>query len=148
MIVPAQLKALIVDDNAYARAATAASLRKLGLVHISESEGGAGAIGMLLEAPFDVMFMDWYMPEISGSGLLQVVRDKRFGAASRLPIVLITAYPSREVIAKARELGVSEILTKPFTVNHVSIALARVLPDLWDVPEDEPLATGTDKTGP
>ena len=142
MIVPERLKALIVDDNAYARAAAAATLRKLGLRQIVEVEGGAGAIGRLLAEPFDVMFMDWYMPEISGPGLLQVVRDKRFGPHGALPIVMMTAYPSRETIARARAEGVNEVLAKPFTEGHVATALGRVLPSGWEVP-GEPRQAGS-----
>ena len=41
MILPQDLKALVVDDNAYARAAVAATLRKLGLVTIDELSGAA-----------------------------------------------------------------------------------------------------------
>ena len=107
MLVPDRVRALIVDDNAYARAATAATLRKLGLVQIAESETGSAALLSLLAERFDILFMDWYMPEMSGAALLETVRDPRFGQHGALPIVLMTAYPSREVLTRARELGVS-----------------------------------------
>lgn len=138
MLLPDRVKALIVDDNAYARAATAASLRKLGIGHIVEAETAPEALLALLADRFDVLFMDWYMPEMSGAALLQTVRDPRFGPHGVLPIVLMTAYPSREVLTKARELGISDALTKPFTAAQVSVILQRLLGG-WDIPEDEPL---------
>lgn len=142
MIVPERLRALIVDDNAYARATTAATLRKLGIGTVVEADGGAAAIGLLASEPFDVMLMDWYMPEVSGTGLIQVVRNPRFGRTTALPVILITAYGTRETIARARQLGVNEILAKPFTPDHLMLALGRVLPSGWDVPSREPAAAG------
>jgi two-component system chemotaxis response regulator CheY len=108
--------------------------------------GGASAIGLLSSEPFDVMLMDWYMPEVSGAGLIEVVRDPRFGRTAALPVILITAYATRENIARARELGVNEILTKPFTADHVLMALGRVLPSGWDeVPEAKAATAAGDK---
>jgi two-component system chemotaxis response regulator CheY len=143
VIVPEQVSALIVDDNAYARGATAATLRKLGLSQIREADSGAEAIVQLLGARFDVMLMDWYMPEISGAGLMHVIRDKRFGPSGELPVILITAYASRDNIARARALGVNEVLTKPFTADHVMLALGRVLPNDWGMPAAEPQAAAS-----
>jgi two-component system chemotaxis response regulator CheY len=140
--VPGQLRALIVDDNAYARSATAATLRKLGIGTVVEAEGGAAAVAILASDSFDVMLMDWYMPDVSGAGLIQIVRDPRFGRTQKLPVVLITAYPSRENVAKARELGINEVLTKPFTADHVMLALGRVLHGSWEtVPDAEEQVT-------
>ena len=77
------------------------------------------------------------MPEMSGAALLEVVRDPRFGPHGKLPIILMTAYPSRENVVKARGLGVNEVMVKPLTADHVSIALRRVLPDAWALPTEE-----------
>lgn len=139
MILPQDLKALVVDDNAYARAAVAATLRKLGLVSIDELAGAAPAVGAIHAARYDIVFMDWYMPEMNGAALLEVIRDPRFSANGRAPVVMMTAYPNRETIARAKELGASEVLTKPFTLAHAAAALARLMPDGWQIP-DEPEA--------
>lgn len=136
MFLPQNLKALIVDDNAYARAAVAATLRKLGLVAIDELAGAAAAVGAIQATRYDIVFMDWYMPEMSGAALLEVIRDPRFSPHGQVPVVMITAYPNRETIARAKELGASEVLTKPFTLAHAAAALGRLLPDGWQIPEE------------
>ena len=127
MIIPGRLRALVVDDNAYARAISASGLKKLGVGEIVEADGGAAAILALLGEPFDLMLMDWYMPDVSGAGVMTVLRDIRFGAAARTPVILMTAYASRDNIARARELGVNEVLVKPFTTDQLGTALGRVL---------------------
>lgn len=77
------------------------------------------------------------MPEISGAGLMQVLRDPRFGTASSMPVILMTAYASRENIARARELGVNDILVKPFTPEQLGVALARTQTFIPKAPAEE-----------
>jgi len=50
--------------------------------------------------------------------------------------VMITAYPNRETIARAKELGASEVLVKPFSVSQAAAALGRLLPAGWQLPEE------------
>lgn len=130
MIIPGQIKALVVDDNTYARAISMASLRKLGIGQVVEADGGAAAILALMSEPFDLMLMDWYMPDVSGAGLMQVLRDARFGPARNLPVILMTAYASRDNVVRARELGVNEVLVKPFTTEQLGTAVGRVMGSL------------------
>ena len=127
MIIAGRLRALVVDDNAYARAISGASLHKLGVGVVEEAQGGAAAILALMSQRYDLVLMDWYMPDVSGAGIMQVLRDPRFGAARDTPVILMTAYASRDNIARARELGVNEVLVKPFTTDQLGTALARVL---------------------
>ena len=127
MIIPGRLRALVVDDNAYARAISAAGLKKLGVGEVVEADGGAAAILRLMSEPFDLMLMDWYMPDVSGAGVMTVLRDARFGVAARMPVILMTAYASRDNVSRARQLGVNEVLVKPFTTDQLGTALGRVL---------------------
>ncbi len=140
MQLPARLRALVVDDNAYARAISAMNFNKIGISQVDEADDGAQAILMLINQTYDVLLMDWYMPEISGAGLLTVVRDPRFGRASTIPVILMTAYASRENITRARALGVNEILVKPFTAEQLGVAVGRVL-----APIAPPRAKGQDE---
>lgn len=127
MIIPGRLRALVADDNAYARAISSAGLKKLGVGDVVEAEGGAAAILALMSEPFDLVLMDWYMPDVSGAGVMTVLRDPRFGVASQTPVILMTAYASRDNIARARELGVNDVLVKPFSTDQLGAALGRVL---------------------
>lgn len=127
MIVPGRLRALVVDDNTYARAICTASLAKLGINEVAEAAGGAEALLKLMSEPFDFVLMDWFMPDINGAGVLQVLRDQRFGPANTTPVILMTAYPSRETLARAKELGIETALAKPFSTEQLGAALGKVL---------------------
>ncbi|WDR06630.1 response regulator [Devosia rhodophyticola] len=134
MQIPGKIKALVVDDNAYARAIASLNFGKLGVTDVDEAMGGAEAILALLSKRYDVMLMDWYMPDVSGAGVLHVLRDTRFGPASTTPVILMTAYASRENIVRAREIGVDAILVKPFTAEQLGMAMNRVL---TPIPRDD-----------
>ena len=127
MSFPERLRALVVDDNVHARAIGMLSLRKLGVGLVDEAGDGAEAILKLLGAPYGLVLMDWYMPEVSGAGLLRVLRDQRFGPASQTPVIVMTGYPSETSLAQVRALGIPDILPKPFSIEQLSAALARVL---------------------
>ena len=137
MIIPGRIRALVVDDNAYARGIAGASLKKLGVTEISEAGGGAEAILQLQRVHFDVMLMDWYMPDISGAGIMSVLRDPRFGANAGLKVILMTAYASRDNVLRARQLGVDEVLVKPFTTEQLGVALGRVMSATAEAGENE-----------
>lgn len=128
MVINGQrLRALIVDDNAYARAMSGASLSRLGVEHIEEASGGGEAILRLMSGWFHLVLMDWYMPDINGAGVMHVLRDPRLGAVSNTPVILMTAYASQDNIERALKLGVNEVLAKPFTTEQLGVVLGRVL---------------------
>jgi two-component system chemotaxis response regulator CheY len=127
MSFPERLRALVVDDNVHARAIGMLSLRKLGVGLVDEAGDGAEAILKLLGTPYSLVLMDWYMPEVSGAGLLRVLRDQRFGPASQTPVIVMSGYPSETSLAQVQALGVTEILPKPFSIEQLSAALARAL---------------------
>lgn len=138
MIVPEKLKALIVDDNAYARTAAAATLRQLGVGRIDDVASAPLAIDAILALRYDIVLMDWYMPEMNGAAMLQVMRGRHFGPHGAVPVVMTTAYPNRETYARARELGAAEIITKPFTATHMAAALGRLVPNGWSLTDEAP----------
>ena len=83
------------------------------------------------------MLMDWYMPDISGAGIMSVLRDPRFGANAGLKVILMTAYASRDNVVRARQLGVNEVLVKPFSTEQLGVALARVMGAAAEADGDE-----------
>lgn len=125
MILPEALRILVVDDNEYARAIALAMLVKVGVRESVQVSTGAEAVERLLTEDFDVLLTDWYMPEISGSGLIRIVRSRGFGQNRLIPVVLMTAYATRENIGMARALGINEILIKPFEAPALAAALTR-----------------------
>lgn len=127
MILPDTMRILVVDDNDYARAVAQAMLMRIGVKDIVDAASGADAIGHLLNEHFDLLLTDWYMPEISGSGLIRVVRSPGFGHNGTVPIAIMTAYATRENIGAAKALGITEILIKPLERSQLAGTLMRAV---------------------
>jgi len=126
VIIPSDLRVLVVDDNEYARVLARASLTKLGITKIAEATSGAEAVVLAAKRTFDVVLTDWYMPDVNGAGLTSILRDPDF-LDKRLPIVVMTAYASRENVNRARELHIDELLVKPFTTSQLGTCLLKAI---------------------
>ena len=89
---------------------------------VVEAANGADALGALKdrECDFDVLISDYAMFNCSGTDFLREARTLCPG----VPAVIITGYVDADVIGD-RPDGV-EVIPKPFTLNKLQAALARV----------------------
>jgi two-component system chemotaxis response regulator CheY len=76
---------------------------------------------------FDVLFVDWNMPEMSGYELVCSVRaNVQF---NNIRIMMLTAKNDMEDVRQALAAGASEYLMKPFTKEILVNKLALLLLD-------------------
>jgi CheY-like chemotaxis protein len=112
---------LLVDDDMDVRS----SLRMILEIDghsVMEAKDGAEGMDLFTKGQFDLVMTDLEMPVMKGNEL--AVRIKRL--APKQPILMVTAYE--------KELGDSEnpvdcILTKPFTLDNLRGAIAKLLPN-------------------
>ena len=55
------------------------------------------------------LILDQYMPHVTGLELASRLRRQGW----KLPILLVTAWPSPAIVARAAELGIKKVLQKP-----------------------------------
>ncbi len=127
MIIPADLSALIVDDNEYARALANDALKKLGLISIFSAKDATTGLQLAQNNQLDFVLLDWYMPDINGAGFVRLVRGGQAGCSPDLPIIVATAYATRENIKRIHNLGITDILVKPFDNRQLGLAISSVL---------------------
>lgn len=72
---------------------------------------------------FDVLLSDEAMPGLTGSELIAEIRRLR----PELPVVLMSGYVTPALSARARELGVFEVLGKPLVSADIARSLAAAL---------------------
>jgi len=72
---------------------------------------------------FDLVLSDEAMPAMTGTELVQQIRSIR----AEIPIVLMSGYVSAALAARARELGVVEILGKPLASRDIARSLSGAL---------------------
>jgi len=123
------LRVLVVDDNENARLVLCEMLGSMSF-KVDQAASGAAAIGAVdraeaLGMPYEVVLLDWMMPEMDG---LETARRLRDLPLSRLPhMLMVTAYGHEEVINGAAEAGIEEVLIKPVSASILFDAMVRLL---------------------
>jgi DNA-binding NtrC family response regulator len=113
------LRILVVEDEYLMRWSLAEALRAAGHT-VRQAADAAEAIRALRESPaVDVILLDCRLPDSDDLTLLCTIRC----LAPRTPVVMMTAFGTPELFGRARELGVADILTKPFDVFAVESVL-------------------------
>lgn len=82
------------------------------------------ALNQLAVDEIDAVFLDIQMPGMRGTEIARVIRQTR----PRLPIIFTTAYA--EYAVEAFEINSTDYLLKPFTLDRLQIAVARIKPDV------------------
>jgi two-component system response regulator FlrC len=119
---------LIVDDDRQMVETLSDVLRLRGW----DPEGafsGEEAIDVLRRGPFAAVVMDIKMPGIDGVTALKRMRDEW----PELPVVLMTAHASKDLIVEAEQAGAARVFPKPVEpavlLQHLDLTLSRS-PDL------------------
>jgi response regulator NasT len=111
-------RVLIAEDETIIRLDLRAILERAGLEVVAEARDGGEALALALEHEPDLAVLDVQMPLLDG---IEVAR--RMLAARPLPIVIVTAYPERDLVDRAIEAGVFGYLVKPFREEDVVPAI-------------------------
>jgi DNA-binding response OmpR family regulator len=111
-------RVLIIEDEEKLARMLARVLREEG--HIAETAGeGRTGFARALEDTFDLLIVDWMLPERSG---VQVVRGLR-AADIHTPVLMLTARGQVEDRVEGLDAGADDYLPKPFALPEL---LARV----------------------
>jgi CheY-like chemotaxis protein len=115
---------LVVDDQADIRLTLRLSLEMKGYEVLLASDVREAMAALEKRTP-DLVLLDITLPAVSGWDLLAKLRaDERFGS---LPVVVTSALPADQVAARARELGATDHLAKPFDVDVLAETVRRAL---------------------
>ncbi len=131
----AGLRVLAADDNAINREVLAEALTRLG-ARITAVENGAEAVAAATRDRFDIVFMDVSMPEMDGYEATRCIREaERERGTASIPVVALTAHVVGSRASEWRNAGMSDCLTKPFTLQSIASCLER-----WVGERPEPVA--------
>ncbi len=127
--VPDGLRVLVVDDNPTARDVMAAMIAPFGWdTEIAASgQDALTAIDRSIaeNTPFDLILLDWFMPDIGGRDVLSHV--KTIHMSEIMPVVLVvTAFEQDRIPRKTGGEGlVRMVLTKPVTPSALLDAVTK-----------------------
>ncbi len=117
-------RVLVVEDNPANQVVAVSILRKLGL-EPSVVHNGRQAVEELVNADYDLVFMDCQMPEMDGYEASRKIRRQERG--ERIPLVALTANVMDGDREKCLAAGMDDFLAKPFTRAEMVAVLERWL---------------------
>ena len=117
-------KILFVDDEDSLVELGKSMLEKLGYKAVAK-QSGIEALRIIEENPveFDVVITDMTMPDIQGSQLALKIKKIR----QDLPVILSTGFSNIADSENASPKGIDAVISKPFTMNSLAMALNKVL---------------------
>jgi len=115
---------LIIDDEASLRQTLARILQRAGF-EVTTAANGKDGLALVHEHPFDLLYLDIRMPDVSGLELLKNIHTK----FPDLPVILFTAQPDLNSAVEALRRGATDYLLKPLKPQTVIDRTQAILSD-------------------
>ncbi len=119
-----QKKILIVEDEESLLKLESILLTTKGYLVQGATTGLAALEAVSAEAP-DLILLDIMLPELNGFEVCE--RIKKNPETKHIPIILLTAKKTPEDIARGKEVGAEQYITKPFKSAMVMTAIEQLL---------------------
>lgn len=146
----ARIQVMVLDGSANAADLLREVFVKLGFANIQIFNDGFEGIQAMKRLPVHLVFTDWelrvrkrkllptgeeqlpsdkdIMP-VSGTEFVKRLRQSPASPNPFVPIVMVVAENDEEKIAKARDAGVNEVITKPLNVAELCRRIAALVDD-------------------
>jgi DNA-binding NtrC family response regulator len=72
---------------------------------------------------YDIIIVDYRLPDMDGIEFFKRIQESHPNAFK----ILITAYGSKELLSKAKEMGAHDFIEKPFTSETIEESLSRLI---------------------
>ena len=116
------LRVLIVDDEPLIRWSLSETLTESGHAVVEAGDGESALHALNGGAPFDVILLDYRLPDSNDLRLLRKIRR----VAPYSAVIMMTAHGTPEVVEAALDLGVQRVVPKPFEVHDIAELVLQV----------------------
>ncbi|RPI51545.1 MAG: sigma-54-dependent Fis family transcriptional regulator, partial [Deltaproteobacteria bacterium] len=116
-----KLSTLVVEDGQSQRELLRDFLRDEGY-DVVEAENGDKAIEAVKNGYFDLVLLDYKMPEKDGMTVLEEVKDIN----TEIDVIMMTAYGSVDTAVRAMKAGAADYITKPIELEELRILIDRI----------------------
>jgi DNA-binding NtrC family response regulator len=113
---------LIADDDTSIRFFLGELLRKEGF-EFDLAGTGADALDCLKKYTYSLVILDEKMPNMSGIEVLRHIKSEGYS----MPVIMITAYGSKELAIRAIREGAYDFFTKPVDIGIVRTVISRAI---------------------
>jgi len=112
---------LIVEDEETQRVLLGGLLEKEGHV-VSAAGNGADAIDLYKKNTFEIVFLDYRLPDTDGLKLLKTFKEIN----PEVDIIMITAFGTIENAVDALKAGATDYLTKPVDLDDLLFKIKKI----------------------
>jgi two-component system, chemotaxis family, chemotaxis protein CheY len=125
MTLDIDMKILIADDMQTMRSSVRSVIKELGFTKISEAADGIDALSQLKKDKYDILFMDWNMPNMDGITLLRLIRGD--AELKDIIVLMVTAEKEKAHVIEAMKAGISDYIVKPFTADILKEKIKHII---------------------
>ena len=116
------VRILIVEDEGLIRWSLRQKFEEMGY-KVTEADCGEVALEALLADTYDVIMLDYRLPDMTGLDILRRLRDRD----SQAVVIMMTAYSNIEDAVEAIKLGAFDYLPKPFEMPVLLLTIQKAL---------------------
>ncbi len=104
------MKILVVDDSVVMRRIMMNALSQSGMTDIDQAADGAEGVSKVMADDYDLVLMDWNMPNLLGIDAVRQIRAK----GKEVPIIMVTTEAEKSRVVEALKAGANNYVIKPF----------------------------------
>ncbi len=119
-----QPRVLIVEDDETARLSLKAALEEEKMF-VEAVENGANAENMVKYSSFDVVIVDYRLPDIDGLNLIKKMKI----VVPDLMTLIVTAHTSVEIAVESMKMGAYDYMAKPLNIPNLINTIYKILND-------------------
>jgi YesN/AraC family two-component response regulator len=122
----------LVEDDAFIRDVIKSALERE--YDLLEAPGCSDAV-VMMNNPYDIALIDYILPDGDGITVLKAIRALK----PEMPVILMTAYSSEEVLIKALRAGATDYIKKPLVLSYLREKVSSILAGgIGDVTAEDP----------
>jgi len=139
------MRLLIVDDTTM-NLQVIAGLLKRTRMHIDVAASGAECIAMFGREHYDLVFLDYRMPQMNGIETLTIIKREYPEKFEKTPIISLTASAVSGDKEKMIKAGFTDYLSKPVNIDEMEHMMIKYLPqDSVIINDPNSMETGDDE---
>lgn len=95
--------------------------------NVLQARDGGAAMKVVTEHKISVALVDLHMAPTGGFDFIDFLREKEY----KIPVVVITGDQGTDLLLKAKQHGVLQLLTKPVEPDRLKKLVARVIEKIY-----------------
>lgn len=118
---------LIIEENPALLTLTSDILKIFGVGNIITAKDGEQGFKRFMDYNPDIIITELSLNKVDGPEMIEKIRSTPHSPNPYVPVIVVTAFSELKRIEAARDAGVNEIMTKPFTARDLYARIAHVI---------------------